>query len=177
MNALAPRAGLLLVTLAFLGCGKPASTAKIGQIEIRGTAPFVGQVSRALELIRQKAPEEFAAIEANVKRVLQQARSGMNNYTDPPTCELADPTTFYSITWCAGCIAHESHHAALFKQPGHVYGLAEEESACNAVQLKVMKLIGSPAEELSYLAAQDGSHFDLNGDGKYTQEDYGQRNW
>jgi len=145
--------------------------------EIVGSEPFVGQVQDALTLIERHAPGDLKVIGRYVKRIEQHDRSGMDNYQDLPTCQLTPSSALASVTWCAGCIAHEAHHSKLFHGPKYSYGGAEEELACNAFQQRVLERIGAPPSELAHLAAQDGGHFDLDGDGRYTWADYYKRTW
>ncbi len=171
-----PAAIAILLCALSAGCrGEPDAT--FSGIEIYGDNNFIAQVEQALALIENNSPDEFDAIAKYVKRIESHQRSGMDMSQDVPTCQLAAATAFHSLTWCAGCIAHEAHHSKLHQEPGHEYGMAEEEQACNAVQLKVLQSIGAPQGELDHLAAQDGKHFDMDGDGAYTWEDYEQRNW
>ncbi len=95
------------------------------------------------------------------------------------TCQMAPDSTYYSLTWCAGVIAHESHHARLARSATYSYGLAEEERECIAYQCAVLERIGAPDTEIDYLATLDGSHFDADadGDGEYTWDDYHARDW
>ncbi|MBA3481032.1 MAG: hypothetical protein H0T51_04360 [Pirellulales bacterium] len=159
-----------------MGCQSEQAAVYQG-IEILGSDRFVTQVRKALSLVARKAPQEFATIRTFVKRIEQHPRSGMDMHQDVPTCQLSDSTAFHSLSWCAGVIAQESHHSKLFHDGDYEYGLAEEEQKCNAFQTRVMTLIEAPQHEMEHLASQDGMHFDANGDGRYTAEDYQQRNW
>ncbi len=40
-----------------------------------------------------------------------------------------------------------------------------------------MKKIGDSSHEIDYLKSLDGTHGDVNSDGKLTKEDYKQRSW
>jgi hypothetical protein len=40
-----------------------------------------------------------------------------------------------------------------------------------------MQNIGASSYEINYLKKLDGTHGDLNGDGKLTNDDYEQRSW
>src|SRR4051794_38249803 len=75
-------------------------------LQVRGTASFNKQVVSALGLLRQKAPAAYRIITNHVGAIKQARRSGMRNDLVPPTFELANPTALYSVTWCAGSIAH-----------------------------------------------------------------------
>jgi hypothetical protein len=169
---------LLELSLAILlfaaGCGQSED---YHGIEISGSGAFKSQVRSALNLLRAEAPEEFTVVATYVKRIEEHEHSGMDAARDPPTCQLAPATTYASITWCAGVIAHEAHHAFIFQTTSEAYGGQSEEMKCIDRQIDVMKRIGAPQWELDYLAGLDGSHFDLDGDGEYTWKDYELRDW
>jgi hypothetical protein len=63
------------------------------------------------------------------------------------------------------------------RNPSYSYGLAREERDCIKYQRAVMEKIGAPSSEIDHLATQDGSHFDMDGDGEYTWKDYEARTW
>ncbi len=168
--AQAPIVGFLCV----IACGCTDSATYHG-VKIRGSEKFANQVQAALALINEKAPDEFGVISKYVRRIEEHDRSGMD--ASHRTCQLAPASTYYSLTWCAGVIAHEAHHAKLQSSPSYEYGLVEEERACNVFQASVMEKIGAPRDELDHLAKQDGTHFDANGDGEYTESDYEARDW
>src|SRR4051812_31443245 len=71
------------------------------RIEVVGSARFSNQVFQALLLLETKAPEAYSIITNYVGRIQQGTHSGMWAYKTPPTYEMADPTAFYSLTWCA----------------------------------------------------------------------------
>ena len=162
------------VLLFVAGCGQSKD---YHGIEIIGSGDFKSQVRSALNLLRTEAPEEFTVVAIYVKRIEEHERSGMDAARDPPTCQLAPATAYASITWCAGVISHEAHHAFIFQSISESYGGRHEEKECIGRQIEVMKRIGAPQWELDYLAGLDGSHFDLDGDGEYTWKDYELRDW
>lgn len=104
-----------------------------------------------------------------------------------PTFELANPSAYYSITWCASAIAHDSMHSKIYqddvksnpsKQRAENWSSqVEEEKQCNAHQLQVLRDIGAPPHEINHCAKQDGTHADVNKDGKYDWDDYEKGNW
>ena len=165
---------ILAATLCLVVAGCSPSETYHGT-EIHGSEKFAGQIREALELIRHHSPDEFASITEYVRRIEESDRSGMD--TSRSVCQLAPATAYHSITWCAGCIAHEAHHAKLSQSASYSYGHAQEEKVCIAYQRAVLERIGAPPSELEYLATLDGSHFDADGDGEYSWKDYGTRNW
>ena len=176
----------MIGSLAIASCGRQAPlTSSHAGIEIVGNQRFVGQVRQALVLLEREAPEEFGTVQQYVKRIKQGPRSGMWADQDPPTFEMGDRTTFHSVTWCAGAIAHDSYHSRLYHEyreahgesvPYEAWGDAREPE-CIAFQLTAMEKIGTPNHELQYVRSLDGSHPDLNKDGKYDWDDYQQVDW
>ena len=158
--------------LALIGCSRSQN---YHGVTIYGSEEFADQVQRALELIRTQSPDDFESISKYVRRIEESDRSGMVIVRN--ACQLAPSAAYHSLTWCAGCIAHEAHHAMLSQSSTYSYGHAEEEQVCIAYQQAVMERIGAPASELEYLASLDGSHFDADGDGRYTWDDYEARDW
>jgi hypothetical protein len=160
--------------------------AQIGRPRIEGDPHFVAQVSSALKLLAERAPDALADVEEYIGLIRQGPRSGMRAFDDPPTLELGDPSTFYSITWCAGSIVHDAHHSRLYHEwiaahgapvpPAEWTGTAIE-LACNRIQLAALERIDAPAHERTYLAGQDGRHWDVNGDGVDDERDLRLRNW
>lgn len=155
-------------------------------IQIRGNPKFIDQVTSSLSLLREKSPNAFALTQRYMRRIEQNSRSGMRAYDNPPTFDLSPKTAFYSITWCAGSIAHDTYHSKLYHEyvdahgepvPDEAWRGKERELECIRHQTQVMKEIGAPDYELTYLDHQDGSHYDLDGDGKETSADYRRRDW
>jgi len=155
-------------------------------LEIKGSTEFINQVSQALALLKEKAPKAYSVVTNYVAKIEQGKRSGMWAYKDPPTYEMADATTFYSVTWCAGSIAHDALHSMLYHEhkkkhrgrvPDEVWLGVEAEKICLKHQLKVLKNINAPKHEIDYCSKLKGTHHDVNKDGKYDWEDHKKRNW
>lgn len=192
-----PALAALGVVLALLAgrpltqCSPPANevalqTTQVGRPRIEGDEHFVAQVTSALDLLAERAPDALGVVEGYIGRIRQGLHSGMRAFEDPPTLELADPSTFYSITWCAGSIVHDALHSRLYHEwlaahgapvPAAEWTGTAIELACNRVQLAALECIGAPAHELTYLAGQDGTHWDVNGDGAYDERDLRLRDW
>ena len=175
--------GLLLI-LASLNV--PA-TRHFDGVEIKGTKEFQEQVSNALALLRERASPAYEIVTNHVRIIKQSRRSGMRSELAKPTFELANPTAYYSLTWCASAIAHDSMHVMLSHNnqkshsgahPTHDWNSqVKEEKQCNAHQLQVLRAIRAPSHEIDHCAAQDGTHADVNKDGKYDWDDYEKGNW
>ena len=175
--------GFLLLTV-FLGI---STTRRFDRLEIKGTAKFQTQVASALTLLREKSPPAYEIVTNHVLVIKQSRRSGMRLDLAKPTFELANPTAFYSLTWCASAIAHDAMHSKVYhdflkanpsgQRSEDWTSQVEEEKKCNAHQLQVLRDIGAPAYEVTHCAMQDGTHADVNKDGKYDWDDYEQGNW
>ena len=155
-------------------------------IQIVGSPRYLKQVREALDLLKAKAPEELALVAEFVSVIEEGDRSGMWADRDPPTYVMSETTAFYSITWCAGTIVHDSYHSAMYHRylrehgtpvPRKVWTGQLAEQTCNARQMKALKKIGAPKHEIEHLSSMDGTHYDLDGDGVETWNDYRLRDW
>ncbi len=89
-------------------------------------------------------------------------------YKTPPTYEIADSTAFYSLTWCAATIAHDSFHSKLYHDHGKTHGGhvpdsvwtgTAAEKKCMKHQLLVMEHIGASKWEIDYAKTQQDGHY------------------
>ncbi len=177
---------LILFIIFFQFSFVTKSDADLNDIDVVGNETFIVQVKKAQELMKNKAPEEFEIIKNYVGLIRQAEHSGMLAYSQPPTYELNDRTAFYSITWCAGTIAHDAYHSKLYNDykrsiggavPDDVWMGQDAEKKCMGFQVEVMKKIGSPEHEIRYLNSLDGTYYDVNKDGRYDEDDYKKRDW
>lgn len=155
-------------------------------INIEGSERYRKQVKSGLDLLASKAKKEYEFIENHIGVISQHEKSGMVAWENPPRYQMSNRTAFYSLTWCAGTIAHDAYHSFLYKKhspqngkrtPYNKWaGFASERQAID-FQIKVMKKIGASSHEIDYLKSLDGTHGDVNGDGKLTREDYELRDW
>ncbi|MEJ2424466.1 MAG: hypothetical protein P8101_08375 [Candidatus Thiodiazotropha sp.] len=154
--------------------------------EISGSAKFTSQVTQALDLLKMQAPEAYTIVADYVGRIEQGKKSGMWAFKNPPTYEMSDRTAFYSVSWCASTIAHDSFHAKLYQDykeshsgrvPNSIWTGTEAEKKCLKHQLEVLKKINAPKHEIAYFTKLNGTHYDINKDGKYDWEDYEKRTW
>jgi hypothetical protein len=149
-------------------------------IVIEGNAAYITQdtfrpkIERCLTLLRTRAATYNGWISSNVTRIRAFSRSGADVSNN--SIDIAISTFNASETWLASVLVHESKHIIQFRAGSDYTGTVAERE-CNRYQLETLRLIGAPASEISYLLAQDGNHFDLNGDGRYDAEDYRLRNW
>jgi hypothetical protein len=155
-------------------------------VQIRGDKAFIERVEGSLKLLREKSPDAFQLTRRFAPRIAESSRSGMRAYADPPTFDLSPKTANYSDTWCAGSIAHDTYHSKLYHEyldahngpvPDEEWSGKAKELECIHYQARVLRDIGAPPSEITYVDQLDGSHFDLNGDGKETWIDYWLRDW
>jgi len=156
------------------------------EIEIKGSEKFKKQVTKALVLMKLRAPDAYQVAIKYIGRIEQGEHSGMWAYKQPPTYEINDKTAFYSVTWCAGSIAHDSIHSKFFHEysknhtgpvPGNIWTGKDAENKSIKHQLNVLMKINAPKHEIDYCRNLKGTHHDANRDGKYDWEDYKKRNW
>jgi len=156
------------------------------ELKVQGSGKFGAQIANALALLQAKAPEAYQIVTNQIGIIQQGEHSGMWAYRVPPVFEIADPTTFYSVTWCAGCIAHDSIHSKLYHDwqrtnsspvPDGVWTGAAAEKQCLEHQVRVLKQIGAPTNEIVYCSQVKPDFFDVNKHGTNTWEDFKQRNW
>jgi hypothetical protein len=155
-------------------------------VTIFGSTSYIEQVERSLRLLREQSPDAFKLTQRYAPRIEQNSRSGMRAYGDPPTFNLSEKTATYSDTWCAGSIAHDTYHSKLYHEylnahvepvPDEAWSGKAKELECIHYQARVLREIGAPDSEITYVDHLDGSHFDLNGDGKATWIDYWLQDW
>jgi hypothetical protein len=147
---------------------------------VEGNAAFIPDdefkkgIQPALDLLKEKAGANFAALSVNVNKIVADEKSGSDVYTS--TVQIARKTFDSSETWLASVLVHESGHIAQHKAKKKWSG-QEAEQECNKIQLETLRLIGAPANEITYMLAQTGEHFDENGDGKFNKKDYELRDY
>jgi hypothetical protein len=159
------------------GSAKPPQPLRFDTIELRGAMHFAQQVSNALALIKSRSPSGYCVVTGYVARIDQSAHTGMAADKRIPTFQLNDRTAYYSLTWCAGAIAHDSYHSKLYHDwitqhhsrsvPAAVWTGEAAEKQCLAHQKRVMEELGAPANEMRWQARTN----------HYWEVDYNKRNW
>ena len=135
---------------------------------------FRPKIQRCLDLLRDKAGQYSTWFNGyNLK--LRAARASGANFADG-AIDIARATFDASDTWVASVIIHECTHFWQYRSGKYQAGQAAESEA-NRYQLGVLQLVGAPPSEITYMQSQDGKHADLDGDGKYTRDDYNKRNY
>ncbi|MGK0343351.1 MAG: hypothetical protein ACJAXW_003909 [Candidatus Azotimanducaceae bacterium] len=147
---------------------------------VEGDSKFTLQVSEALALLEEKSPAEYLFVRRYVGLIKQNSFSGMEPWRKPPRFLLSDKTAFNSLTWCAAVIVHDAYHSFLyhkFKPDGagypayHLFGDAASEREANLYMIRAMENIGSSATAIRHVRQQDGTHGDVNKDGKIDEND------
>lgn len=147
---------------------------------VEGNAAFIPdsefkpKIQHSLDLLKQKAATNYATVTTNVNKIVAFDKSGADVYES--VVQIARKTFDSSETWLASVLVHESFHIYQHKSKKKWTG-TEAEQECNKIQLETLRLIGAPQEEITYLLAQTGEHFDENGDGKFNRKDYEQRDY
>lgn len=164
---------------AFIRHQETPIASRMDNLSLEGSRAFVNQIEKAIALLKERSPDDLEIVKTHVGRIRENEHSGMNMFADVPTIELAQPTYAASVTWCASVLVHESWHMKLYREnpnPAHWSGTPGEKR-CNQAQLVTLQKIGAPQYEIDHLAAQDGTHWDVNGDGVYDWRDYEDRDW
>ena len=158
----------------------------ISEIELVGSTKYKQQVLKALKLLCRKSYEAYQIVEGYVGKIEEAQRSGMDASANPPTFFMSEEVAFSSLTGCAGAIVHDSYHSKLYHDyireygkpvPYEIWGGFEAERKCIIHEIKVLKKIGAPKHEIDYCLSLDGTHADVNKDGKLDDKDYELRDW
>ena len=138
------------------------------KIEIIGSVKYVNRVLDALKLLRRKAPDKFRTVKKYVGRIEEYCNSGMYPWENTPTFYMSKKVAFYSLTWCASCIAHDAYHSKQYldyrrkhknQVPRAVYYGRKAELESFKYQILVSKQIKAPKHEIDHLKSQDGMHY------------------
>lgn len=154
-------------------------------------AEFVDKIDKALQLLKNKAPDEFKTMQSVIGKIRATKASGANYNEKIMTIEIAKLTFDASLEWLASVLIHETQHIKKYKDTGKKYGgafemtdkkaalqtMINEELECNRIQVAVLEKIGGTKYEIDYLKAQKGDHFDIDKDGDYDWDDYNSRTW
>jgi hypothetical protein len=171
------------LAIAVAACSSACQRARTSEPEIVGSARFSNQVHHAILLLKARDPEAYVMLTTYVGRLQEGNHSGMWAYKTPPTYEMTDDTAFYSLTWCAATMAHDSFHSKLYQDfltthegnvPDAVWTGTAAERECMQHQLEVMNRIGATQMEINYAKQQADGHYVKEHE---TWEDYKKRNW
>ena len=162
-------------------------------IQIVGSNDFRLQVARALLLLKLGDLETFSRVTNTIGIVREDSRTVASVTKKPPLVKMSPKTAFYSLTWCVAGLVHEARHIELARRRGETNPIPSiviypakprgykdfqrDELDCVALQLRVLKKLGAPPHELESSRFQDGTHFDVNRDGKWDAEDQRLQKW
>ena len=152
---------------------------------------FITKIKQAIELLKEKAPEEYKIMQSVIVKIRATRASGANYNEEVMTIDIARRTFDASLEWLASVLIHESEHIKKYKDTGKKYGgafemtdkkaalqaMINEELECNKIQVTVLEKIGGTQFDIDYLKAQKGDHFDIDKDGDYDWDDYNLRDW
>lgn len=154
-------------------------------------ATFKAKLTLAFDLLKTKAPNDFATMKSMIGKIRAYQASGANFNESIMTIDLAKATFDASLPWLTSVLIHETTHIKKYKDTGKKFGdahlltdkkaalqiMINEELDCNRVQLGVLEKVGGAKYEIDYLRAQKGDHFDIDKDGDYDMDDYRGRKW
>ena len=165
-------------------------------IQLIGSDDFRLHVARSLVLLQLADFKSFRRVTNAIGIVRENQPSGVWFTNDPPIIDFSAKWALHSLTWCAGGLAHETRHVELYRNrlrplpytdsSAHLKAafsvrtykdFQKEELECIAFQAAVLKNLRAPSSELRSVRSQDGTHFDVNRDGKWDAEDTKLQNW
>jgi hypothetical protein len=175
---------IALIVAVLSGCKSPDAfpPKHFDNLVIQGTPKFDEQVEQALALLKARSPQGYATVTNYVGIIQEFEHSGMQVHHRPPIFQLNGTSAYYSVSWCAGVIAHDSFHSKLYfdykkqhpwalRVPPGIYGGEQGERACLDHQLFVLKDIGAPTNEIEWCRQS------ANQTNQYWKVKYKDRNW
>ncbi len=151
-----------------------------GVTKIIGDATCVSKTNAALNLIKTKAPLDYARIMkymGSIECVTQG--SGMWAWESPPRYTVGKVTLDADTMWYAGTIAHDSCHSVQYNAykashpgegvPATIYSGEAAEAQCLDVQYRALQRMGASSSTLSYMKTLLST--------KYWTGDYSNRWW
>ena len=161
----------LTSALILSGCATPKEGKRFDSVVIRGTSDFSRQVENALGLLKRNSPAGYAIVTNHIGIIEQAEHSGMRASAKPPKFDLNERTAFYSLTWCAGTIAHDSFHWKLYadylkehpkrRVPDKIWMGEEAEKRCSEHQVAVLKEIGAPTREITWCGQTTNKYWEV----------------
>lgn len=151
-------------------------------IKIIGDDFFILWIEKALNILMNRAPMELQKIRKEIVIIKQGERTMMWVKLNPPIMTITADSATHSSTFTVGIIVHEACHMRLYHEgkssdPSDYKSIQNEEMVCIDREHRIMKEIGASPQELDMIRRQDGSHFDVDGDGDYDLNDFEQMNW
>lgn len=140
---------------------------KFDQLIINGDKKFINQTSEALDLLKLKCPGTYQSLVLKYLGAIKQSnKSGMKILAKPPTFNVGQKTTYYSLKWYACAIVHDAYHSKQYfdykkkhtKVPISVYFSPQAELKATKVELKVAKKIRLPKKDVDFKKSLDGTY-------------------
>jgi len=173
LSMLKPRFVFALAGLVLFvsGCAAPKEGKRFDSVVIRGTPGFSERVENALALLKTNSPGAYGIVTNYVGIIEQAKHSGMRASSKPPKFDLNERTAFYSLTWCAGTIAHDSFHSKLYadylkehpkrRVPDKIWMGEEAEKRCLEHQVAVLQEIGAPTREVTWCGETTNRYWEV----------------
>ncbi len=163
-----------------------ATSASSIPILISGDKKFINQTNAALNLLKSKAPSDYAMVITYIGKIQQHNFSGMAAYETPPTYKVGT-TANASVTWYASTIVHDAYHSKLYHDylytykeavPDEVWTGMDAEMKCLEAQIQTLIHMKAPKMEIDHAISLRGTNWwDLNEDGIYDAQDEKLRDW
>lgn len=141
--------------------------------DIQGSEYFIEMMTETVEYLKDKSPEDYAYVNGLTKTIFEDERSGADIVGERIQINL---TSCLDLDWCAAVLVHEAVHLEQDNDGRYQQQTSyQSELEANIVMLEFLRKINGPQFMLNYLQnliKSGKDHSDLNGDGKYDEEDY-----
>lgn len=132
-----------------------------GGIEIYGSVRFVRNIRRALQVLKERAPDHLTAVLNNAKLIFEGTITRAFFEGDNRIEISTQSATEYGDRVCAGILFHEAWHLVLRRKngiPRTNRELVEEEKMCIKATIDLLRFLRAPDRYIRHLEAQDGTH-------------------
>lgn len=165
---------------------------------IKGNAKFRKAVTEAVEVLWYADKDTYEFVRDNLSEIRNGNNTGFYKDSGGRVAEISNANAFYTKTWLAGILAHQAYHSwyerraknkkkkTILPPPvgkkilpnkevdwpipdiiSHETAFAVEER-CAKFQLQVLRLIGAPKREISFVANRKSRDFSYAHDGNFT---------
>jgi len=136
-------------------------------IKIIGSQSCQVDTKKALDLIKEKAPEEYIFVNKYIGAIECKSQgSGMYASENPPRFQVGDATRQTSTLWYASAIIHDSCHSKQYqdrkndKTPRNQEELKRQsEEECLTFQAQAIKKMGGSQELVNYVKNQINTNY------------------